>query len=120
LRCIMQPISLPSIGVRPFERKELPMTQRAALVTGASSGIGFAIARALLRDGYGMTICARTPERVEAAAKELGELGDVLGVVALIAADDVAEAVRFLTRLSRNCAIPEITMLNTTDRLLSA
>jgi NAD(P)-dependent dehydrogenase (short-subunit alcohol dehydrogenase family) len=44
----------------------------AALVTGGSSGIGFAIARMLRELGHDVTIAARTPERLGAAARELG------------------------------------------------
>ena len=47
---------------------------KSALVTGGSSGIGFAIARMLREDGYALTLAARTPERVGAAADELGAL----------------------------------------------
>ena len=45
---------------------------RAALVTGGSSGIGFSIARALRDDGFALTLAARRPEKLEAAAAELG------------------------------------------------
>ena len=45
------------------------------LVTGGSSGIGLAIARALREDGYDLTISSRRPEKVEAAAAELGAHG---------------------------------------------
>jgi NAD(P)-dependent dehydrogenase (short-subunit alcohol dehydrogenase family) len=59
------------------------MAERAALITGGSSGIGLAIARALGRDGYGLTISARRPEKLEAAAKGLEDEGfDVLSVPA--------------------------------------
>lgn len=44
----------------------------SALVTGGSSGIGLAIARMLRDEGYGLTLAARTLERLEAAAVELG------------------------------------------------
>jgi NAD(P)-dependent dehydrogenase (short-subunit alcohol dehydrogenase family) len=45
---------------------------RAALVTGGSSGIGLAIARMLRDEGFDLTLASRRPERVEAAAAELG------------------------------------------------
>jgi NAD(P)-dependent dehydrogenase (short-subunit alcohol dehydrogenase family) len=51
------------------------LAERAALVTGGSSGIGLAIARALGDDGYGVTIAARRPEKLEAAAEELRSAG---------------------------------------------
>jgi NAD(P)-dependent dehydrogenase (short-subunit alcohol dehydrogenase family) len=47
---------------------------RAALVTGGSSGIGLAIARALRDEGFELTLAARTREKVEAAAEELDAL----------------------------------------------
>jgi NAD(P)-dependent dehydrogenase (short-subunit alcohol dehydrogenase family) len=44
----------------------------SALVTGGSSGIGLAIARMLRDQGYDLTLASRRPERIEAAAAELG------------------------------------------------
>jgi NAD(P)-dependent dehydrogenase (short-subunit alcohol dehydrogenase family) len=46
--------------------------ERAALVTGGSSGIGLAIARMLRDEGYGLTLVSRRREKIEAAAAELG------------------------------------------------
>jgi NAD(P)-dependent dehydrogenase (short-subunit alcohol dehydrogenase family) len=48
---------------------------RAALVTGGSSGIGLAIARALGSDGYALTVSARRPEKLEAAVTGLRDEG---------------------------------------------
>ena len=45
---------------------------RSALVTGGSSGIGLAIARMLRDDGYELTLVARRPEKLAAAAEDLG------------------------------------------------
>jgi NAD(P)-dependent dehydrogenase (short-subunit alcohol dehydrogenase family) len=59
------------------------LADRAALVTGGSSGIGLAIARALGEDGYALTISARRPEKLEQAAEQLrGEGLEVLSVPA--------------------------------------
>jgi NAD(P)-dependent dehydrogenase (short-subunit alcohol dehydrogenase family) len=44
---------------------------RAAIVTGASSGIGLAIADLLGGRGYGLTVAARRPEKLEDAFEEL-------------------------------------------------
>lgn len=46
--------------------------QRAAIVTGASSGIGLGIARALAEDGYGVALAARRARMLEEIAAELG------------------------------------------------
>jgi NAD(P)-dependent dehydrogenase (short-subunit alcohol dehydrogenase family) len=47
------------------------MPDRAALVTGASRGIGLAIAEALGAEGHALTITSRKPENLEPAAEEL-------------------------------------------------
>jgi NAD(P)-dependent dehydrogenase (short-subunit alcohol dehydrogenase family) len=46
---------------------------RAAIVTGASRGIGFAIAQALVRRGDSVCITGRNAESLARAAEELGE-----------------------------------------------
>jgi NAD(P)-dependent dehydrogenase (short-subunit alcohol dehydrogenase family) len=62
------------------------LAEKAALVTGGSSGIGLAIARALGEDGYGLTVSARRPEKLESAAEDLRSAGmDVLSVPANMA-----------------------------------
>lgn len=62
------------------------MAERAAIVTGGSSGIGFAIARMLGEEGFGVTIAARRAEKLAAAAEALrGEGLDVLDVPASLA-----------------------------------
>ncbi len=59
------------------------MADKAALITGGSSGIGLAVARALGQDGYGITISARRPEKLAEAAAALRDEGlDVLDVPA--------------------------------------
>jgi NAD(P)-dependent dehydrogenase (short-subunit alcohol dehydrogenase family) len=71
------------------------MADRAALITGGSSGIGFAIARALGEDGYGITISARRPEKLEAAAGQLRDAGlEVLSVPANVAREEEIGRVR--------------------------
>ena len=71
--CVESPSQLQRLGVAG-----------AALVTGGSSGIGLAIARALREDGFELTLASRTREKVEAAAREL----DALAVVANVAESD--------------------------------
>ncbi len=59
------------------------MPERAAIVTGASSGIGLAVARVLGEEGYGITMAARRPEKLQGAVGELEGAGfDAHGVAA--------------------------------------
>jgi NAD(P)-dependent dehydrogenase (short-subunit alcohol dehydrogenase family) len=69
-------------------------SQRAAIVTGASSGIGFAIARMLGEEGYGMTIASRRPEKLEAAASELARAGgDVQHIAGNMTSEEVVQQI---------------------------
>jgi NAD(P)-dependent dehydrogenase (short-subunit alcohol dehydrogenase family) len=69
--------------------------QRAAIITGASSGIGLAIARVLGQEGFAMTVAARRPEKLEAAAKGLADEGFAVQQVAanLSSEEDVKKVV---------------------------
>jgi NAD(P)-dependent dehydrogenase (short-subunit alcohol dehydrogenase family) len=59
------------------------MPERAAIVTGASSGIGLAIARMLGEEGFSVTMAARRPEKLEGAVSGLAADGfEVHGVAA--------------------------------------
>jgi NAD(P)-dependent dehydrogenase (short-subunit alcohol dehydrogenase family) len=70
------------------------VAERAALITGASSGIGLAIARVLGVEGYGLTVAARRPEKLESAAEELrGEGLEVQSVAANMTSEEDVLAV---------------------------
>src|SRR5436190_20036755 len=51
------------------------MPDRAAIVTGASRGIGLALAEQLGAQGHGVTITARKPERLAETAERLRGMG---------------------------------------------
>ncbi len=70
------------------------MAERAAIVTGASSGIGLAIARMLGEEGYAVTMAARQPEKLEAARSELADAGlEVQAVAGNVSHEDTASRV---------------------------
>ena len=67
---------------------DLGLTGRVVLVTGASKGIGKAIARAFVAEGARVAVCARGRDELEATAAELRAAG---GEVVALAADLLAE-----------------------------
>jgi NAD(P)-dependent dehydrogenase (short-subunit alcohol dehydrogenase family) len=72
------------------------MAQRAAIVTGGSSGIGLGIARVLGEEGYALTVAARRPEKLEQAVAGLRADGFEVNSVSGNLADEavVQEVVR--------------------------
>ncbi len=56
---------------------DLGLTDRVALVTGASSGIGRGIAEALVAEGARVAIASRSRERIDATAAQIGARGFV-------------------------------------------
>jgi NAD(P)-dependent dehydrogenase (short-subunit alcohol dehydrogenase family) len=69
------------------------MAERAALVTGGSSGIGLAVARMLGSEGYGLTVSARRPDKLEEAVKALADEGlDAHAVPANMSSEDDLKA----------------------------
>ncbi|WP_433378316.1 SDR family NAD(P)-dependent oxidoreductase [Actinoplanes sp. CA-142083] len=59
-----------------------------AVITGASRGLGLALAEGLARDGWQLVIDARTPVDLEAAADELSRLTKVTAIPGDVVDDD--------------------------------
>lgn len=64
------------------------MTRKTALITGASRGLGRALARELARDGWNLIIDARGAAALDAAARDLTALGGAVTAIAGDVADD--------------------------------
>lgn len=66
---------------------DMSLTGRAALITGASQGLGLEIARRYVQSGASVTISARSKDQLDAAAKELLALAGAGQKVSTIAGD---------------------------------
>lgn len=68
---------------------DLGLSGKVAMVAGASRGLGFAVAQALVREGAKVSIASRDEAAIQAAASRIG--GDVLAVaVDVRSADAIA------------------------------
>ncbi len=72
---------------------DLGLQGRVALVTAASSGIGFGIAQALAAEGASVAVSSRSRERIEAAAGEIGARPYVFDSMDLDAAPGLIDAI---------------------------
>lgn len=63
------------------------LSGRSAVITGASQGLGLEIARAFVREGAGVVLCARGADTLEAARRDVAALAGPGQVVAGCVAD---------------------------------
>jgi 3-oxoacyl-[acyl-carrier protein] reductase len=66
---------------------DLDLSDKVAIVTGSSRGLGLASARALAAEGCRVTLCARTADRLEEAAHEVAIVAGGRPRVLAVAAD---------------------------------
>jgi 3-oxoacyl-[acyl-carrier protein] reductase len=66
---------------------DLQLTDKVAIVTGSSKGLGLAAARALLAEGASVAICARGRETLKTAVESLRDLSGRAGAVQDVEAD---------------------------------
>jgi gluconate 5-dehydrogenase len=72
--------------------KQFDLSGKTALITGASAGIGFALARGLASAGARLVINSRNVERLEQAAQALRDQGAEVAISAFDVSDGAAVA----------------------------
>lgn len=87
---------------------DLGLKGKAAIVCGASRGMGRATAEMLASEGVALTLLARNPERLEAAAADIRSR---FGVAVVAVAGDVTRA-EDRDRLVAACPAPDILITN--------
>ncbi len=71
---------------------DLGLSGSVVAITGASQGIGLALALAFAREGANIAICARTPDRLETAAQQIRALGvQCLAIATDLTAQDACQ-----------------------------
>ena len=94
--------------VQPAPAMDLQLTGKTALVTGSSGGIGYGIAKALLREGAQVIINGRSAESV---AKAAASLKQATGKTPLTFAGDMSKA-EDIERLTRTFPTVDILVNN--------
>ena len=83
---------------------DLGLTGKVALVTGASAGIGFAVAERLAEEGCRLIICGRNGEQLEKASQSLLNFNvEVIPVIADVQNESDSQKLveRSLSKLGR-------------------
>lgn len=75
---------------------DLQLSGKTALVTGATAGIGLAIARTLAREGVAVTLTGRDPNKLESAAAEIAKAAPDSRVATILADLSSAEGAAVL------------------------
>src|ERR1700758_5147100 len=84
--------------VYPVRNTHMNTTRRAALITGASAGIGAAFARHLATEGYDVLLVARRAERLEELATQIHQQHGVRPEVFAAALPDPAAPAAIMPR----------------------
>ena len=117
-----RPFPNPSPG-NPSRVRKLPVSEQVLLVSGASSGVGRAVARAAGDRGAAVVLTARTREALDAAAGEVEAAGGRAAVVPGDAADPqvlreaVATAIERFGRLDSVVASAMVTVYGEFERV---
>ena len=72
----------------------MSLKDQVVLITGASRGIGRAIAEKAAQDGASLVLCARSPEPLRETARALSKTTDVLAIPADVSREDEVERLR--------------------------
>jgi uncharacterized protein len=89
-----------------------PAPDRAAVVTGASSGIGAEIARELVRRGHRVVLVARSEQKLSALAAELDDGADARAHVLATDLSDRAARAGLLARVEALGLVPDVLVNN--------
>jgi 3-oxoacyl-[acyl-carrier protein] reductase len=89
---------------------ELGLRGKVALVTGASRGIGKAVAQALLDEGCAVAICSRNAAILDSTVAELSASGRIIGIATDVTDDFAVQA--FVDRAHRELGRVDILVNN--------
>src|ERR1700748_1927241 len=78
----------------------IDLSAKRVIVTGASRGIGAAIARAFAREGVRLAICARSPEAIGAVGKEAKLLGAESVISSTVDVRDTVEVRAWIDKIA--------------------
>jgi len=91
---------------------DLGIKDRVALVAGASMGIGYAVARALAKEGARVVVASRSEERINKAAEELSQETGSPVKGAVLDVRDPDAGLRFVAAAKKHFGPPEILVTN--------
>src|SRR4051812_37174542 len=97
--------TLPGYGAHGPRGATSCLMSKTALITGASVGIGYELAKQFARGGYDLLLVARTEEKLKAVAAEVAALGVRAHYILSDLADPAAPRALFADVTNRGIAV---------------
>ena len=93
-------------------KMDLEISNKVALVTAGSKGIGFACVQALLAEGVKVAFCSRSQDNIKAALQELSDIDQNMIFAKSVDTQDIAAMQGFLTEIRAKWGNIELLVAN--------